>query len=224
MRQLLVLLFVFSQINSAIGQHKDSSFEYLGREFPNGTFSKSNSKVKGSRYINSTFQKIKFLDQEDGKFSGKYNAYHDLIEVITKTGKKYFSPSTAYPYSVVFLGTNKVYRAFSTSTKKSAFFRIVFADKKIALLTKERIILTQEVLPQSGYDTYKPPAFKRLKDVHYLKYSSKDIVEELPKRKSKFFKIFDKNSTAVKNYVKKEKLNTKDEADLIKIFKYASTL
>lgn len=216
-----LLLFV---TNILISQVSDSSWEYLGREFPNGTFNTFNSKVKGSPYIEKSYQKIKFLNQKDGQFSGKYNAYHDVIEVLTSSGKKYFSPSKEHPFSVHFSGTNKTYKAYLINKKKSAFFRILVSNKKATLLTRDVMLLTKEVLPKSGYDKYKAPTFKREKSKYYIYYNDENSVVKIPRKKSKFYKVFGISSSKIKKFIKKEKLNIKKENDLIKIFKYYNSL
>lgn len=221
-KTLALFLFSFCLVNSVLSQISDSSFEYLGREFPNGTFNKFDSKIKGSPYIEDSYQKINFLNQKDGRFSGKYNAFHDVIEVITKSGKKYFSPSKKHSYTVHFIGTNKLYRAFEYSKNKSNFFRILLDQKDITILVKEKIILTEEVLPQSGYDKYKPPTFKRENNKYFL-YSEKGFTK-IPNKKNKFLKQFKTKSAVVKKYIKKEKLSIKNEKDLVKIFKYYLSL
>lgn len=223
MKKTLTLLFLsICLINSIFSQVSDASFEYLGREFPNGTFNKFDSKIKGSPYLDDSYQKIIFLNQKNGKFSGKYNAYHDLIEVITKSGKKYFSPSKEHPFTVHFTGTNTLYRAFEHTKNKSSFFRILMSQNEINILVKEKIILTEEVLPQSGYDKYKPPTFKREKNKYFL--YSKEIFTKIPNNKSKFLKLFKSKSTEVKRFIKKEKLSIKKEKDIVKIFKFYSSL
>ncbi len=225
MKKTIVLTYLLLiTANTLISQVSDASWEYLGREFPNGTFNTFNSKVKGSPYIEKSYQKIKFLNQKDGQFSGKYNAYHGVIEVLTSSGKKYFSPSKEHPYSVHFLGSNKTYKAYSINKEKSVFFRILLSKKKATLLTRDIIFLTKEVLPKSGYDKYKAPTFKRKKNKYYIYYNDQNSVVKIPRKKSKFYKIFGINSSKIKKYIKKEKLNIKKENDLIKIFNFYNTL
>jgi len=219
---LLLLLFIFAP-NIIIGQEVGWK-KHPPREFPRESVRTFDSRIKGSQYIDKSYQKVMFLNNQNVVFSGKYNAYSDLIELIGKTGKKYFTPSKKHPYAIQFLGTNKVYKAFLITKKKSGFFRVLMVDKKFTLLAREVISFSDEVLPQTGYDRYRSPVFKREKDKYYIYFNNEKKVVSLSRKKGNFLKLFGSNSKTIKKYIKKEKLHIKKEKDLLKIFEYYTNL
>ena len=140
-----------------------------------------------------------------------------------KTGKKYFTPSKEHPYAVHFLGTNKIYKAFSITEKKRGFFRIIMVNKKYTLLAREVISFSEEFKPKAGYNIYNPPTYKREKDKYYVNFNNNESVSISIKR-ANFIKLFGTNSNAIKKFIKKKKLNIKKSKDLIQIFNYYNTL
>ena len=222
MKHFTLLLFIFAS-NIIIGQEVGWE-EHPPRAFPRETINKFDSKITGSQYIDQSYQKVTFLNNKNVHFIGKYDAYNDLIEVIEKTGKKYFTPNKEHPYAVKFPETDKVYKAFLITKKKRGFFRVLMVDKKFTLLTREVISLSKELLPQTSYHKYKAPAFKREKDKYYIYFNNEKEVVSLSIKKGGFLRLFDTNSKTVRKYIKKEKLNIKKEKDLIKIFKFYASL
>ena len=225
MKQFTFLfLFIFAS-NIIIGQEVGWQ-EHPPRQFPRGIVGTGtfDSSIKGSQYIDKSYQKVTFLNNQNMVFSGRYNAYSDLIEIIGKTGKKYFTPNKEHPYAVKFSGTNKIYKAFLITNKKSVFFRILMTNEKITLLAREKISFSEEFLPQTGYDRHRPPTFKREKDQYYIYLNNEKKVVSLSIKKDAFLKLFSTNSKTIKKYILKEKLNIKKEKDLIKIFKFHSSL
>jgi len=181
----------------------------------------ANSNIKGTPFIHAEFQNITIQGNE---MKGKYNANQDYIE-LDKEGKTvFFLPAIEYRYEVMFTDLNVSYRAFKYEDLKYTFYKILSKKGEVYLLAKEFINLKPEVIAKSNYDVSKPARFQREKDVYFIQFSGKDLVVELPTRKSKFLKVFGENSNVIKNFMKKEKLNIKKEIDLIKIFDYFTTL
>ncbi len=181
----------------------------------------ANSNIKGTPFIHSELENITIQGK---KMKGRYNANQDYIE-LDKDGKTvFFLPAIEYRYEVVFTDLNVTYRAFEYEEFKYTFYKISAQKGKTYLLTKEFIKLKQEVKAKSNFDVPKPAKFERKKDVYYMKFSDKDIVIELPTRKSRFLSVFGEESGAIKSYIKKERLNIKKEKDLIKIFEYYTNL
>lgn len=181
----------------------------------------ANSDIKGTPFIHAEFENIVI---QGNKMKGKYNANQDYIE-LDKGGKTvFFLPAIEYRYVVKFTDLNVSYRAFEYENLKYSFYKISAQKGKAYLLTKEFIKLKPEVKAKSNFDVPKPAKFERKKDVHFIKFSDKDIVVELPTRKSRFLKVFGKNANTIKSFIKKEKLSIKEEKDLIKIFEYYTTL
>lgn len=213
---LIALLFTSTIAFSQITQVNSLEDVFTLKSDVDAKYNRQNDpSIKGSPFIHTTYQNIKI---KGVAMKGKYNANLDYFEVDNGGEILFFGPTVEHRYDVVFTDDNTTYKAFEYEDLKFAFFKILAKKDKAYLLSKQFIKYFPLVKPKSNFEIAKPAKFERKKDVYYIKYSDLDIVVELPTRKSKFLKIF--NSTAVKNFIKQEKLNIKKEQDLIKIFNF----
>jgi hypothetical protein len=175
---------------------------------------------QGSPYLEKNYSPAK-ISATDNIYSVKYNAYTDKMEVILNGVVKALHPRSNY--TVEFINKNKVYKVFSNNKGEKGYFVVLFEGEKSMLLVKETINFYKEVKPKSGYDEYEPPQFKREKDRFYM--GLKDATSILLSNKKKdFYATFGEFSEEIKKFVKSEKLNLKDPADLITIFNYYDQL
>ncbi len=175
---------------------------------------------QGSPYLEKNYSPAK-IAASDNIYSVKYNAYTDQMEVILNGDVKALNPISNY--TVEFVNQNKVYKVFSNKKGEKGYFVVLFEGEKSVLLVKETIKFYYEVKPKSGYDKYKPAQFNREKDRFYM--GLKDASSTLLSNKKKdFYTTFGEFSEAIKKFVKSEKLNVKDSADLIAVFKYYDQL
>lgn len=218
---LITLLFIstiaFAQVNQ-IGNLQDV---YTLKNDIELSSSYNSKNVKGSPFLHSEYQNIKI---KGVMMQGKYNANRDYIEVDNKGEIIFFVPSMEHRYDVLFTDINETYRAFEYENLKFGFFKILAKKDKAFLLTRQFVQFSPEKKPKNNFEILKPAKFERKKDVNYIKLSDKDIVIELPTRKSKFLKVFNSKSNDIKNFIKKEKLGIKKNEDLIKIFNYYNSL
>ncbi len=218
---LIVFLFIstvaFSQVNE-INNLRDvytlkSDIDIYSRQ--------NDPDVKGSPFIHTEYKNIQI---KGVVMKGKYNANSDYIEVDNKGEVIFFMPSMENRYDVVFTDEDVTYRAFEYEELKFGFFKILAKNEKAFLLSKQFIKFNPEVKPKSNFDILKPAQFERKKDIHYIKLSNQDIIVELPTRKSKFLDVFNSKYNAIKNFLKKERLDIKKEEDLIKVFNFYASL
>ncbi len=144
---------------------------------------------------------------------------------IKRNGQDYSLPKT-FDYSITFLNDQKIYRVFEymdNNIPTKGFFIVVYSNHKVSLLVKERIVLMDEVKPNTGYQKYKPPTLKREKDKLYVAYKN-NTTTELPSKKKDFYSLFSSNNTNIEDFVNTKKLNIKDTEDLIQIFEFYNTL
>ena len=74
------------------------------------------------------------------------------------------------------------------------------------------------------YGVDKPAGlYKRSKDVYYIVFNDESVVK-IPMKKKELHIIFGTKKTAIKEYVKKNKLNPKNLEDLEKLVVYYNTL
>lgn len=175
---------------------------------------------EGSPYLVDDYQPAK-ISITERIYSVRYNAFEDRMEILSKGVAK------ALPLmdnlTIEFINQNKVYKVFTNKKGKQGYFVVLYVGNKASLLSKETIEFKEAVKPQSGYDKYKPPMFKRGKDQHYLGYAN-GTTSMLSGKKKEFYTVFGESADEIKKYVKSEKLNIRDSNDLIGIFKYYDSL
>jgi len=179
--------------------------------------------LKGSPYMDEDFQYAKFSNH-DKYFLMRYNAYQDILE-INIDDSTYVLPKNLN-YSVSFIEPKKTYEIFQFEELKkptTGFFVVVFKNNNFSLLIKEKIKAFEEVLPKSGYNKYKPPTLKHIKDQIFIGYKNNTAIL-CPKKKRDFLKLFSNNSKEVEVYMKKNKLNFKNKLNLIQIFTFYDSL
>ena len=187
------------------------------------SFDSTSKKLVGSSYIQKEFLPAKVIES-DKTYSARFNVYQDEME-IKKDGQDYTLPKTSN-YSLVFQGTNKTYSVYKymvENTEKPGFFVELFKGDKIILLLKERIILQEEVKPSTGYEKYKPPTLKHIKDKLYIGYKN-NTTAEVPSKKKEFYNLFSNKASEVEKFAKSNRLGIKNPDDVVKIFEYYNSL
>lgn len=212
---LLFSLFGFSQ-------HSNSEQIYANGKGLTSIDLRSKELV-GNSYINETYLSAK-LSYSEVNYFVRYNAYLDEME-IEISGKSYYLPKSNN-YTVTFEGVNKVYQLSNydeKGTQKKGFFVVLVDGNKASLLVKEKIKLYDEVPAKLGFTKYEPPTLKRIKNEFYIDFKDEIIIKS-PTNKKYFSNLFLTKSKEIELYIKKNKLNIKNESDLIQIFNYYNSI
>lgn len=218
---LIAFLFISTVAFSQVNEINNLRDVYTLKSDIDMYSTQNDPNVKGSPFIHTEYKNIKI---KGVAMKGKYNANRDYLEVDNKGEVIFFVPSMQHRYDVVFTDENTTYRAFEYEKLKFGFFKILAQNEKAFLLSKQFIKFYPEEKPKTNFDILKSAKFERKNDVHYIKLSNQDIIVELPTRKSKFLKVFNSKSNAIKSFIKKERLGIKEKEDLIKIFNYYTSL
>ncbi|MDG1040292.1 MAG: hypothetical protein P8H13_00770 [Polaribacter sp.] len=219
---ILLLNVVF-----AFGQELDNNLNHLVSSNSLTTFANYDTSIKGSPFVQENYEDAKISKLDKRTFSTMYNAHRDFMEILKDGGTQYFLPSKKYPYQVVFLNSNKTYKAYSFKDKKGTkygFFKLATNNTLSNLLVREEIILKDAIKPKTGYGEYTPSKFNREKDTFFINFTKNDIAISLSKKKKSFYKAFSSHSKSIEKFVKSNKLNIKKENDLAKIITYYNTL
>ncbi|HSQ47172.1 MAG TPA: hypothetical protein VLM44_09665 [Lutibacter sp.] len=214
----MLLLFSFSGYCQ-----KTDSEQTLVHRTSITSFDLRSKQLVGSIYINENFLPAKLSDSQNN-YLVRYDAYQDEMEV-EKNGNSYHLPKNLN-YTVNFEGINKLYQVYNYSKKNvtvPGFFVILFAGDKISLLRKEKIKFFEEVKAKTGYDKYKPPTLKRVDDEFYIGYKNSSAIA-LPSKKKDIISLFGSKAAEIESFVNENKLGFKSEEDLIKMFRFYSTL
>ena len=96
-------------------------------------------------------------------------------------------------------------------------------NQNIKLFTKKGVRYSQAQPAVSGYDKDKPAEFKNNNDTHFVSINGA-YAYELPSKKKSIAKLFPKHSKDVLNFIKKNKIKTSREEDMMKLINYINTL
>lgn len=148
----------------------------------------------------------------------KYNIYKDEME-FSKNGQ-ILNLVKKYGRTVFFSSQNKKYEVFKFEDKLQYFISHNLGNNR--LLIKQIVKFVDAKPAASSYQKDRPANFKRKSDELYLKIN--DNVVEIPRRKKKFYALFDSNSSKIKKFIKFNKLSIKKVNDLKKIIEYSNTI
>ena len=202
--------------------------------FADGAFDRSSSfitiglddkvDVEGSKYIQDDFNMATISIYSGYKFNVKYNAYDDEMEVQGKDNKSFALNKNEKSAEVTFVNNNITYGLFdyanSDGQKVPGYFQKLSVGETVALLKKEKIMFIEEKVSKTGYDTYRPPKFKRLNDQFFIKLKESPVAIEFPKNKKNIASLFPNKKDKILKFIKENKIKTNKEEDLIKLTNY----
>lgn len=217
---LLLPCFIFAQ-----GLNIDLATE-VG--FAPKNLSTSITGALGSPYIEEDFQSVKILSVGEKVYSGRYNAYLSEMEIIPGFGQNAIALDIANnDYEVYFINENKTYKSFTYTSDRGITkrgFLVVISDQDgIQLLKEERIKYYAKERASSSYDQDKPAKFRREDDNYYVKLKNNSIAY-LPAKTRDVSKAFPNHAKEISTFIKKNKIKTKNEEDIIKLANFIGTL
>ena len=187
--------------------------------------------VMGSPYVNEDYKQVRINSAENKIYSGRYNAYINEMEILVAAGRDPIALDISNnDYEVLFLNENKLYKTFNFESNRGITkrgFLVVISEENeendVMLLKEEIIKFYDKVAASSSYDQDKPAKFRREDDNYYIKLKSGRVVY-LPSKDKDIAKAFPEHSKEIMAFVKKNKLKTKKEEDLIKVANYIGSL
>ncbi len=181
--------------------------------------------IKNDMYANPSF--IHGSIYENGKkvasdLPMRYNAYTDDIEVKLKSTDTDFQPlkkntelSVKTPIDFyIYLPDNGI-------KEKSGFVNVLFDGDNYKLYKKITVSFQAAIKGRTSYESDTPPSFKQ-NVFYYLEHDGNLI--EVPSRKGKIIDLLDNENPGMKNYIKKNKIDVRNEADLIKAVSHLDSL
>lgn len=189
---------------------------------------KTYENVMGTPYVDDEYQSVKISSHENKIYSGRFNAYVNEMEVLVGANPRPIALDISNnDYEVLFIVDNKLYKSFDYTTSngidKRGFLVVLQEENGIQVLKEEIVKYYDMVKASSSYDQDKPPKFRREDDNYYIALNSGKIVP-LPTRSRDIIKAFPRKSKEISNFIKKNKIKTKREEDLIKLGSYIGTL
>nr|WP_321233548.1 hypothetical protein [uncultured Psychroserpens sp.] len=193
------------------------------------------SQIKGSPYLNKNFADGEFFlnDESEGHFYLRYNVYNDQIEILTDNSA--VNLNSEMPLYDAFLKTENSKVVLDGKTIKSfyyndengnttnSYFIEVNVTEKFTLLLRKRCILTPAEKAATPNQADRAARFTMYNDYYVLDHNEK-YPKKIEAKQRKLLKTFPKQAEALKDYMKKERINLKEEQDLVKLTNYMSTL
>ena len=85
------------------------------------------------------------------------------------------------------------------------------------------VVFLKEKESKTGYDPYRPPMYKKVKDRIYIKLEN-EMPVLLTQNKRKLSKLFRGREKEIINFLNKEKINLSKDKSLIKFSNYLNNL
>jgi len=220
---IITLLFVSLSISNIFGQFTDTNSIINPYDFyhilKNSTKAKIDlSSAEGSPYEDETFVLGKAADKltnNSTHYYLRYNIYNDEIQMkVDLNDEKIMGLiKSLHHYAII---NNKEYHYMSYSDKKEnsneGYFILVSNEVKNTLYQKK---IKKFKVGQPAKDSFRkaiPSAFKDFMKYYYLKES---VLHELPTKKKEILLQFSDKKEDLKKFIKTEKINLKNEKDVI---------
>lgn len=171
--------------------------------------------IKDKMYANSKFLYGNIYENGIEQAKGlpmRYNAYTDDIEVKLRNEDEKHQPLIKdEKYSVKTLTEHYIYLNDNGSKATSGFMNVLVDGENYKLYKKVISTFNPSVKAKTSYDNESPASFNQ-QTYYYLVQNGS--LNEISGGKSKMEKMLDGQKPGIRSWIKKEKLNVKDEKDL----------
>ena len=192
-----------------------------------GTFlvgkSSMGAKPTGSQYFNDAFTPANIKDK--GVTMIKYNAYLDQIELKGATDQVTVMDAE----EGVLIPTSdrrNTYEFVSYTTDENenikGYLNLISNSPQVKIYSRLRVFLQPEVDTKSGYESYKPPMYKKANTKYFIKVKENPIVHF--SKKKDLTKLFPSKEKEVGDFISKNKISLTDDEDLVKLGEFLNTL
>lgn len=196
---------------------------YTGSGFIN-TKKVSSEKATGSKYFIETFSPAK-VGSSNQVYLVRHNAYTDEMEIKVNEEIKALPPE---PNVVISLVNSNIAYEFADYTdakgiKNQNYLTIISNTPGVKIYRKDKIFLKPESQPTSGYDQYKPAAYKKTNPEYYVKVGNNAVVPFSAKKKDAV-KLVSGKEKEISDFIKENKISFTEDVDLNKFGVFLNTL
>ncbi|MGV0829157.1 hypothetical protein ACTS9C_09825 [Empedobacter brevis] len=224
MRTNYFTFFIVSILGFGPMQQVDAQQVYYNKALHGVASNTSDIEIKGNPYLEDGFSKY---DIEGAKVENipllRYNHYSDQME--------YLDENVLYDLNkipnmiITFKRSNKkfIYLQYQENNGKSGgYMQILNKGKNTTLYKKEIVILADRMEKSDLLDTSgtKIQLYEADKPIYYFTIDNSIVL--IPNKRKELMSIF--KDEHVKNYIKKEKISSTNETDLIKLTQYINQL
>ncbi|MDA1175565.1 MAG: hypothetical protein O3C41_00655 [Bacteroidetes bacterium] len=179
--------------------------------------------IEGSKYLNDNFSRASLSSMPNQIYAVRYNVFGDEMEFRGKDNNVLALNKSDRSVTVRFLDTNKTYFLFEYLNEdklaKVGYFTKLNPQGDNIILKKNVTIFLKEKESKTGYDPYRPPMYKKVKDRIYIKLKG-EMPVLLSSNKKKLASLFPGKEKEIGNFINKNRINLKKEIDLIKLINY----
>lgn len=181
-------------------------------------------KTAGSKYFNETFLPAKIVGSNE-IILVRHNAYTDDMEVSVNDEIKIVPAETNMVINMVNGGISYEYVPYTNEkgVKKEGYLKLVSNNPKVKIYKSETVYLKPEVHPASGYDTYKPAAYTKMKDEYFIKIGDSEI-KTLSLKKKAIVSIVPEKEKEIASFIKENKISFSEDADLNQLGRFINSL
>lgn len=181
--------------------------------------------AKGTPYASNKFAPtILFYNNEKvGNLYYRYNALNEEVEIkksiIEKGNSALINDKKIH---ILVNGKKLAFNTFVTSKKRTTngYLTELVTGKNYDLYRRTTVKFTEGVPAQNSFVAAVPAKFSQFTE-YYIQKKGVNRIDEVLSKNSKLLKMLDVSEKAkVKTYIKANKLNAKNEADLIQIFMF----
>jgi hypothetical protein len=178
----------------------------------------------GTQYYVENFFPARINDAKDIALV-RYNAFNGEMELKINDQVNVLQPSDKQAVTLTNGKTSYQYLAYTNkdNTESQGYLIVLNNDPKFKIFKKERIELIPEHQPAGGYDKYKAAFYKKL-DPHYFVQTGDGKIIYTDAKKKDFQKMFEGKEKEISAFMKENKIDTSDDADLAKLGAYISSL
>ncbi|WP_405413062.1 hypothetical protein [Maribacter sp. Asnod1-A12] len=189
------------------------------------------TKAKGSPYLNEEFIHGEVIVngkvEEIGKM--RYNAYRNEVEILDDISEDSYYSLLKRVYIHVEIG-GKRYKIFTYIDTDKSIKTSYFTDLnegKLKLLFKPEALLKQARSPSTSYEKYSPPTYVWNSSYYLLDETNPDGENHAVKvrlTKNQILEFTGSKKEEMKIYIKNNKLNLRQEKDVISFLNYFNSL
>lgn len=182
--------------------------------------------IQGSPYTSNTFSPtpLYYKEEKVGNIFYRYNALNEEIEIMKANveGETIQSLARDKELNIRPNGKKMSFKTFVTSKKRTTngYLTELVDGEEYDLFKRIHVKYTAATASQNSFVKAIPARFSKFTEYYMQKNGVSRMDEVLPK-KGKLLKLLDgPKKDALKEFLKENNLNLKDEADLIKVFEF----
>lgn len=178
--------------------------------------------VVGSEYLIEDFKPAR-VNSGTQPFQIRFNAHTNVMEFKKDNEELILIKKDN---TLIEFTDGKTYELITYNDRKGegteAYLAAIKKTENVSIYKLEKINFVEARAASNTYDTATLAQYKRSSDTFYIKIG--DVVSELPTKQKEYIKLFPGKEAQIKEYFKSNKINFKDDADLIKFATFLNSI